>query len=71
MEIYPFTPKLAQAIWHQLGYDDHIGTIGDSKKQDGFFDTIEPGQIVRNEGPIFKRIGDEPDSEKQSVSKKK
>ncbi|HEY9678068.1 MAG TPA: methionine--tRNA ligase [Drouetiella sp.] len=59
MEIYPFTPKLAQAIWHQLGYDDHIGTIGDAKKEDGFFDTIQPGQIVRNEGPIFRRIGEE------------
>jgi methionyl-tRNA synthetase len=61
MEIYPFTPKLAQAIWHQLGYEDNIGKIGDSKKLDGFFDTIEPGQKVKNEGPIFRRIGDEDD----------
>ncbi|HEY9712226.1 MAG TPA: methionine--tRNA ligase [Chroococcales cyanobacterium] len=59
MNIYPFTPKLAAAIWHQLGYSDDVGKIGDAAKEDGFFDKILPGQVVRNEGPIFKRFEDE------------
>lgn len=56
MNLYPFTPKLAQDIWYQLGYDDDIGKIGDSKKEDGHFDVIPVGQVIRNAGPIFKRI---------------
>jgi methionyl-tRNA synthetase len=60
MNLYPFTPKLARAIWHQLGYDDDIGTIGDSTKyEDGYFDVIPSGQLIRNEGPIFKRLEEE------------
>lgn len=55
MNMYPFTPKLASEIWHQLGYDDEIGIIGD-RKDDDLFDVILPGQKVRNTGPVFKRI---------------
>ena len=55
MNIYPFTPKLAQDIWYQLGNDDDIGVIGDRDK-DGAFDMLRPGLEVRNTGPVFKRI---------------
>jgi methionyl-tRNA synthetase len=56
MSLYPFIPKLAADIWHQLGYDDDVGKIGDAKKEDGYFDIIPSGQSIRNLGPIFKRI---------------
>src|SRR5262249_39242081 len=59
MNLYPFTPKLAQQIWNQLGFDDDVGTIGDAKQEDGFFDVMPAGQQVRNSGPIFKRIEEE------------
>jgi methionyl-tRNA synthetase len=55
MSLYPFTPKLSQQMWHQLGYDDDIGKIGDAK-DDGVFDLIAVGQKIRNSGPIFKRL---------------
>lgn len=55
MNIYPFTPKLAQDIWYQLGYDDEIGKIGD-RVDDNIFDMIQPGMQVRNSGPVFKQI---------------
>jgi methionyl-tRNA synthetase len=55
MSLYPFTPKLCQQMWHQLGYDDDLGTIGDAK-DDGVFDVIAVGQKIRNSGPIFKRL---------------
>lgn len=55
MNIYPFTPKLAQDIWNQLGNDDDIGVIGD-RADDGAFDMLKPGIKVRNTGPVFKRI---------------
>jgi len=55
MNVYPFTPKLAQDIWEQLGYSDDIGRIGD-RKDDNFFDVIQPGQKLNNTGPVFKRI---------------
>jgi len=56
INLSPFTPKLAQAIWYQLGYDDEVGRFGDSNKPDAYFDVIEPGQKIRNTGPVFKRI---------------
>ena len=56
MEIYPFTPKLAQAMWYQLGYDGEIGAVGAARNAEGFFDMIPAGQKVRHEGPIFMRI---------------
>lgn len=56
MNLYPFTPELCAKIWYQLGYDDDIGIVGDSKNEDGVFDLIPVGQVVRNQGPVFKRI---------------
>ena len=56
INLSPFTPKLAQAIWYQLGYDDEVGRFGDGKGPDGYFDLIEAGRKIRNQGPIFKRI---------------
>jgi methionyl-tRNA synthetase len=56
MNLYPFTPKLASAIWYQLGYDDDLGKIGDTPKPDGYFDVIAADQKIRNQGPIFQRI---------------
>jgi len=64
MELYPFTPKMAQKMWYQLGYDDEVGKIGDAKLADGFYDLIPAGQILRPEGPVFKRIED-PDAPKK------
>lgn len=55
MNIYPFTPKLAQDIWYQLGFDDEIGVVGD-RSEDDFFDMLKPGQKIRNTGPVFKRL---------------
>lgn len=55
MHIYPFTPELAQKIWHQLGNDDDIGVIGD-RKDDDMFDMLKPGAKVRNTGPVFMRL---------------
>lgn len=55
MNVYPFTPELAQKIWNQLGYTDDVGKIGD-RKDDNFFDIIQPGMKVNNMGPVFKRI---------------
>jgi methionyl-tRNA synthetase len=56
INLSPFTPKLAQSIWYQLGYDDEVGRFGDSNKPDAYFDVIEAGQKIRNTGPVFKRI---------------
>lgn len=58
MNLYPFTPELSAKIWYQLGYDDDIGRIGDTMKEDGYFDMIPAGQKVRNQGPVFTRIED-------------
>lgn len=55
MSIYPFTPRLAADIWYQIGYDDDIAMIGD-RKDDHFFDTIQPGLKVRKTGPVFSKI---------------
>lgn len=57
MSLSPFTPKLAQDIWYQLGNDDQVGQIGD-RREDGYFDMLKPGQKLRNSGPVFKRIED-------------
>lgn len=70
MNLYPFTPELSQKIWHQLGYNDEVGKIGDSIREDGYFDMIPAGQVVRNLGPVFKRIED-PDAEVEAVPAKK
>ncbi|HEY9786141.1 MAG TPA: methionine--tRNA ligase [Candidatus Obscuribacterales bacterium] len=67
MNIYPFTPELAAKIWYQLGYDDDIGLIGDTAKEDGYFDVIPPGQTVRNQGPIFRRFEDDTDPKAEPV----
>ncbi len=55
MNLYPFTPQLANDIWHQLGYTDDIGLIGD-RKDDDFFDMIQPGIKINQTGPVFKRL---------------
>jgi hypothetical protein len=55
---------MAQKMWYQLGYDDEVGKIGDAKLADGFYDLIPAGQILRPEGPVFKRIED-PDAPKK------
>jgi methionyl-tRNA synthetase len=55
LSIYPFTPSLATAIWHQLGYAEVISLVGEAGEQK-HFETIPVGQSVRNEGPVFKRI---------------
>ncbi len=55
IEIYPFTPALAQNIWHQLGFDGKL----DELRGDSAWDLIPAGQAIRNEGPIFKRIEEE------------
>ena len=56
MYLYPFTPGLAAALWHQLGFDTPINEYQKGSDSHGFFDSISAGQKVRNEGPIFKRI---------------
>ena len=71
MNVYPFTPQLAQDIWNQLGYSDDIGKIGD-RKDDNFFDVIQPGQKLNNTGPVFKRIElPESDEEKKENDENK
>lgn len=67
MNLYPFTPELSQKMWYQLGYDDEVGKIGDSVRDDGFFDLIPSNQVVRNQGPIFKRI-EENDNDDDSAA---
>jgi len=63
MNVYPFTPKLAQDIWSQLGYQDDIGTIGD-RINDDLFSVIQPGMKVKNSGPVFKQLELPPEDEK-------
>lgn len=62
MSLYPFTPGLSDAIWHQLGYKEDFAQVITSKKTNkelfGFSHPIPAGQAVRNAGPIFKRIED-------------
>ena len=55
--MYPFTPKLAADIWHQIGNDDDVAIFGD-RPEDGILDLLKPGVKVRNQGPVFKRLED-------------
>ncbi len=50
--IYPFTPKLSQAIFSQLGFSDEvIDKIVHGQKV-----ALTPGVLVNNSGPVFLRI---------------
>ncbi len=60
--LYPFTPRLAAAIWHQLGYDDDISKCTHAGGEDVDLVPIPSGQTVRNEGPVFKRFEDTEES---------
>jgi methionyl-tRNA synthetase len=62
ISLYPFTPKLAEKIWHQLGYPDAIASIGEASSPERLFELIPAEQKVRNEGPVFKRFEDESES---------
>ncbi len=57
LHLYPFTPNLSAAIWHQLGFDSKLSELGQS--QGSIWELIPPGQAIRNEGPIFMRIEEE------------
>jgi methionyl-tRNA synthetase len=52
--LYPVTPKLANDIWHQMGFDGHLHEINftetDRQKP------VPNGQTIRNQGPVFMRI---------------
>jgi methionyl-tRNA synthetase len=50
----PFTPRLSQKIWHQLGYDSDLTKVKLAEKT--VRDQIPAGQALRNEGPVFLRI---------------
>ncbi|MBI4532669.1 MAG: methionine--tRNA ligase [Candidatus Melainabacteria bacterium] len=52
--LYPFTPQLASEIWYQLGYHTKIETLAHG--DDFMWELIPAGQLIRNKGPIFKRI---------------
>jgi methionyl-tRNA synthetase len=56
MYLHPFTPKLAEDIWRQLGFDVEITKYGKDTENHGYLEAIPAGQSVRNEGPIFRRI---------------
>lgn len=58
LHLYPFTPKLAADIWFQLGYDSKLEERGSNGQT--FWDLIPAGQAIRNQGPVFKRIEEEP-----------
>jgi methionyl-tRNA synthetase len=52
----PFTPKLSREIWAQLGFDMPLDTVNTGN--DGYTKIDLAGQVVRNAGPVFKRIED-------------
>lgn len=57
LHLYPVTPQLANDIWDQLGYDGRIEDLLNT--QDALWQLIPSGQVVRNKGPVFKRIEEE------------
>ena len=61
LSLYPVTPKLAAAIWYQLGFDGKIEEVSNMPEQKGFSNAINPGRIVRRLGPVFLRIEDSED----------
>jgi methionyl-tRNA synthetase len=56
MNLYPVTPKLAETIWSQLGYETKLANLGKEKGESAFFDLIPSGQKTKNQGPVFKRF---------------
>jgi methionyl-tRNA synthetase len=56
LNIYPFTPNLAQVMWKQLGFRGDLKDLLGQKGADAFFEVIPPGQKTSNYGPIFKRF---------------
>ncbi len=55
VSLYPFTPDLAEAIWSQLGFSKKISQTA----PESLWDLIPSGQMVKNQGPIFKRLEEE------------
>jgi methionyl-tRNA synthetase len=55
VSLYPFTPDLSEAIWAQLGFSKKISDTA----PETLWDLIPPGQAVKNQGPIFKRLEEE------------
>jgi methionyl-tRNA synthetase len=55
--LLPFTPGLSHDIWQQLGFDTPIEAV--NVENDGYNKVDLAGQLVRNLGPVFKRIEDE------------
>ncbi len=52
--LYPFTPRLGDGIWRQLGYDT---PIKESCRAANFLtEAIPAQQAIRNEGPVFARL---------------
>jgi methionyl-tRNA synthetase len=56
LNIFPFTPNLAQVMWKQLGFRGELKDLGGEKGEAAFFEVIPPGQKTSNYGPIFKRF---------------
>jgi len=56
LNLYPFTPDLAQVIWTQLGFLSFLKEMGKKNFGAAFFDPIPSGQKTSNHGPIFKRF---------------
>jgi len=52
----PFTPKLSEDIWNQLGFDTSMAEV--NVENDGYNKIDLSGQVVRKLGPVFKRIED-------------
>lgn len=50
----PFTPKLSNDIWEQLGYDKALDTV--HTDSDEYSKPVPAGQTIRNRGPVFLRI---------------
>lgn len=57
IHLHPITPGLSSAIWRQLGFSSALSDLG--RDGAGLWDLIPAGQVLRNEGPIFKRIEEE------------
>ena len=53
----PFTPELSGNILDQLGYEAPLSSL--SVNSDEYKNPIPSGQVVRNKGPVFKRIEEE------------
>lgn len=57
----PITPDLSAKIIDQLGYDTELSSISVNSPE--YKNPIPAGQLVRNKGPVFKRIEEEKDKE--------